>query len=148
VIAKHGFGLGLRDEQNKREASIGLAEVAQACLGGPTKVEMDEETSAGIAAAHQRLSESEALEDFQAASLYPERARFVGAVQCAVDHTELHAKAGQPGRERQTGRAGTHNQDVEHSRARFGICALHHSEYKTRIRRHDDASANLLGTGH
>jgi hypothetical protein len=28
VIAKHGFGFGLRDEQNKWEASIGLAEVA------------------------------------------------------------------------------------------------------------------------
>jgi hypothetical protein len=75
---------------------------------------MNEETSADIAAADQHLSESEALKYFQAASLYRQRTRFVGAVHCAVDHAELDAKAGQPGRERQASRAGTNNQDVKH----------------------------------
>src|SRR5688572_21615152 len=79
---------------------------------------MNEETSADIAAADQHLSESEALEYFQAASLYRECTRFVGAVHCAVDHSELHAKPGKTSRQRQPGRAGTHNQRIQHCRLR------------------------------
>jgi hypothetical protein len=114
VIAEYGLGLGLRDEQNEWEAGVRLAEVAQPCFGGASDAEMNEETSADIAAADQHLSESEALEYFQAASLYCERTRFVDPVHCAVDHPELHAKAGQSGSERQPGRAGTHNQRIQH----------------------------------
>jgi hypothetical protein len=82
-------------------------------------VAMNEETSAGIAAADQHLSEPEALEYFQAAGLYHKRTRFVGAVQCAVDHAELNIKAGESGRERQASRAGPYDQHVEHCPVHF-----------------------------
>jgi hypothetical protein len=93
VIAKDGFGLGLRDEEDEREASIGYAEVAKTYLGGAAVVEMNEKASAGVAAADQHLPQSQTLEDFQAAGLYTKRPRFMDAVQRAVDDPELHAEA-------------------------------------------------------
>ena len=41
-------------------------------------------------------------------------------VQRAIDHPEL-PEAGGPGREREPSRAGTHNQGVKHTRARFAF---------------------------
>jgi hypothetical protein len=75
---------------------------------------MHDKASAGITAADQHLSKSKSLKQFQATSLYTERARFMDAVHRVVDQAELHAKAGKPGRERKPGRAGTHDQHVEH----------------------------------
>jgi hypothetical protein len=109
VIVEHGFGFGLRDEENEWEASIGHTEVAKTCLGRTPVVEMKEKASAGIAAANQLLSELQTLENFQAASLYPESARFTDAVHRAIYHAELHAEAGKAGGEREPSGAGTHD---------------------------------------
>ncbi|HZA33876.1 MAG TPA: hypothetical protein VE505_03055 [Vicinamibacterales bacterium] len=125
VVPKHGFSFGLRDEENEWKASIGHAEVAESCLGGAPIVEMEEKASAGIAAANQILSESQTLENFQAASLYPEGARFMDAIRRAIDYAELHAEAGKAGREREPSRAGTDDQSIEHSRAHPSIHSLH-----------------------
>jgi hypothetical protein len=71
MIAKHGFGFGLRDEQNEWKASIGHAEVAKTRLGGATVVEVNEKASAGITASDQPLCKSQSLKYFQAASCTP-----------------------------------------------------------------------------
>jgi hypothetical protein len=49
---------------------------------------MKKKASAGISSADQLLSEPEALENLQAASLHPERARFMDSVHRAIDHAE------------------------------------------------------------
>jgi hypothetical protein len=81
VFVKDGFGLGLRDEKDEREARVHRADIAQSDYDRSAATEMDHEPRARTPPRDERFAQAEALQHLQAARLDRQRARFVCAIQ-------------------------------------------------------------------
>jgi hypothetical protein len=125
VVAEHGFGLGLRDKQDERETGIRRAEVTETHLRAGAALEVDGEMDARVPSLHERLTKAEALEHFEAAGLHGQGARLMHPLQSSVHDAEARTEGPELRGERQPGRAGTNDKDVEQRGASgFGHCLL------------------------
>jgi len=112
VLAEHGFGLGLGEEQQERVGGVVQADVEQPQrhrVAAGVHLQVD----GVVAPFDQGLGDAEAAEDLEGARLDGQRARLVHAVVLAVDDPGAGAVGVELRGQRQAGGAGTDDEHVE-----------------------------------
>ena len=114
MCSESGLGLRLRDEENEREACVAHREATESHLGIPSALDVENETRTRVAARDERVGKADELKDLESAGLHGQRARLTCAVQGPIDDAKPSAERPQLRREREPGRAGSHDENIDH----------------------------------
>lgn len=113
IVDEHGFSVRLGDEQNVRIARVRATDVALVDCRRLTAIDVQHQPCRGPTALCQHVTESEGLQDFQAARLDGQFAGLARTVGLFVDDPRTDTEANQLTGKRESSRSGTHDKDVD-----------------------------------
>jgi hypothetical protein len=92
VFSYLSLRFGLRDEENEWEPRVCGADVAELHGSDGAGPEVKDEASAPPAACHERIAQSNRIQDLERPCLHGERARFPGTIERAINDPKAGAK--------------------------------------------------------
>ena len=119
MLTKGRLGLRLRYEEDEGKPGVCRREPAKRHVSGSPALEVKHKPGARVAFGHERVGDANGLQEFERSSLDGQRSRLSRPVASAIDDVESRTERLELCGERQAGRPGPDNEDIERHASPF-----------------------------